>query len=64
MRRIWRDNGLSIVLGLLFVVFLAGQAWTGLQEYNSDQAEHGDAPVTLGAYLRTGHFWEVTAENW
>jgi hypothetical protein len=56
MRRIWRDNGLS--------VFLAGQAWTGLQEYNSDQAEHGDAPVTLGAYLRTGHFWEVTAENW
>jgi hypothetical protein len=65
MRRIFRDNGLSIVLFLgFFLTLLIGQTLTGHQEYNSDQQEHGQPPVTYLEYLGTGHFLEATAENW
>jgi hypothetical protein len=62
--RIWRDNGLSITLLILFLVFLAGQALTGQVEYNEQQRAHGESAIDLASYLRSGHFWEVTAENW
>jgi hypothetical protein len=62
--RFLRDNGLSITLLSLFLLFWVGQSLTGLHQYNEEQAEHGAPTVTLGAYLRTGHFIEATAENW
>jgi hypothetical protein len=62
--RVWRNNGLSITLLILFLVFMAGQTVTGLIEFNHEQLNHGEAAVTLGTYLRSGHFWEVTTENW
>jgi hypothetical protein len=65
MRRIFRDNGLSIVLFVgFFFTLLVGQTLTGHQEYNSDQEEHGRPGVTYLEYLGTGHFLEATAENW
>ncbi len=41
MRQIFRNNGLSIVLVSLFLIFWAGQSVAGHREYNSDQQEHG-----------------------
>jgi hypothetical protein len=38
--RVWRDNGLSITLLILFLVFLAGQVLTGQVEYN-EQRQRG-----------------------
>jgi hypothetical protein len=64
MRKTLRENGLSIVIALMFVAALAGQAASGRRAYNDEQREHGDEPVALGEYLRTGHFLEATAENW
>lgn len=64
MRRLLRENGLSIVLMLLFLVFWIGQSVAGHREYNSEQREHGQPEVAFGSYLRTAHFWEATAENW
>ena len=64
MKRFLRDNGLSIVTFLLFVVFLFATSLTGHREYNADQQEHGDAPVGYGEYIGTGHFLETTMENW
>ena len=64
MRRFLRDNGLSVVMLVLFVLALLGQIATGLHEYNGDQAEHGRPEVGLGGYLTTGHFVEATFENW
>jgi hypothetical protein len=64
MGRFLRDNGLSVVMLVLFVLALAGQMLTGHREYNSDQAEHGRPEVGLGEYLTTGHFVEATFENW
>ena len=64
MRRIFRENGLSIVLFALFLFSFAGQILTGFKEYNDAQQEHGQPTVTYGAYFKTGHFVEATFENW
>ena len=65
MRRIWRNNGLSIVmLGMFFVAFMFGQTYSGLFEKNEDRTLHGQAPHTLPEYLTSAHFAEATMENW
>lgn len=64
MPKFLRENGLSLVIALLFVGTLVGQVVSGHGAYNDDQRDHGEEPVTLGEYLRTGHFVEATAENW
>jgi hypothetical protein len=60
----FKRNGLSITLGALFLLFFAGQALTGWFDHNHDQLEHGRSPATFAAYLASGDFMEVTAENW
>ena len=64
MRRIFRENGLGIVLTSLFLIFWVGQSVVGFREHNNEQREHGQSEVAFGSYLRTAHFWEATAENW
>jgi hypothetical protein len=64
MRRILRDNGLSIVMFGLFIFSLAGQSITGLNEYNDDRKEHGQAAIGYAEYLGSGHFVEAVFENW
>ncbi|MBL8687741.1 MAG: hypothetical protein JNL04_01500, partial [Rhodospirillaceae bacterium] len=64
MRRFLRDNGLSLALLAFFLAFWVGQAIAGWQVFNDEQAVHGNAPVSLLAYLGTSHFLEATAENW
>jgi len=63
-RRFLWENGLTLTLMGLFLFSWIGQTLTGLRDYNSDQQEHGQPTASLGEYLATGHFWEVTAENW
>jgi hypothetical protein len=64
MRKLFRNHGLSIVLLIIFIGTMLGQTFTGLRDHNADQREHGKREATLGEYLRSGHFWEATAENW
>ena len=64
MRKILRENGLSIVLGLLFLLFLVGQAATGWYAFNEEQREHGQPTADLSHYLTSSHFLEATMENW
>jgi hypothetical protein len=64
MRRIWRNNGLSIVLFLCFLGTLWGQSVTGHRHHNQQQRDHGQPEVAYGAYLRSPAFLEATAENW
>jgi hypothetical protein len=59
-----RDRALTLLLMAMFLVCLAGQLITGLHEYNGTQAEHGQSPVAMTAYLMTGHPWEALFENW
>ena len=65
MRRLLRENGLSIVwLGLFFLTLIFGQSVVGHREYNSDQKDHGRPEVSYVEYIRSDHFVEATMENW
>lgn len=64
MRRLFRENGLSVVLVSLFLLFLIGQSVAGHRNHNREQREHGESGLEYGTYLRSSHFWEATAENW
>ena len=58
MKRVLRDNSLSLVLLVLFVLFLAGQAIAGWLHYNEEQQEHQQAAISFLEYLTTGAFGE------
>jgi hypothetical protein len=64
MKTFFKNNGLSITFFLLFVVSLIGQVITGLKEHNQEVVDQGGAPLTLAAYLVSGHFLQATFENW
>ena len=59
-----RDRALTLTLMAMFLLFLAAQLITGFAEYNSEQAQHGLAAVSITDYLGTGHPWEALFENW
>src|SRR5688572_22053739 len=64
MKLIFRNNGLSIVLVVLFLGCWWAQSLAGHKHYNEEQIEHGQAIVTYGEYLTGNHFLEATMENW
>ena len=64
MRKIFHENGLSIVFGGFFLLILVGQAAAGHYAYNEEQREHGQATVDFLNYLGSSHFLEATMENW
>jgi len=64
MRRVVRDNGLSITMFALFLVFLAAQSIAGYKTNNTDNQEHGQPPESYLQYLTSGAFVEATFENW
>jgi len=64
MKKILRNNGHSLVMFGLFILFIAGQAATGFYENNEDSFLHGKPNVSFGAYLGSSNFLEGVFENW
>ena len=65
VRRLLRDNSLSIVtLGMFLVLWLGGQAWAGHRSYNDEQRAHGEPAVSMAEYVTRAEFGEATFENW
>ena len=65
IRGFFRNHGLSVVvLGVLFLTFLAGQIVMGMHQNNEERGKRGEAALDLFQYLRSPHFVEATAENW
>lgn len=60
----WRNNGLSLTLIALMLASLVGQILTGHSVYNDELRDLGGAPLSLGAYLHSGHLLSATLENW
>ncbi|QRP48432.1 DUF6766 family protein [Amycolatopsis sp. FDAARGOS 1241] len=59
-----RNNGLSLAFGALFLLSLAGQAWSGLVDFNNQELARGTPPVGLLDYLTSSSFAVDVAENW
>ena len=63
-RRVWRDNGLSIVLVVSFLATWLGQVLAGWDVYNDERRDEGRSAVSITEYLASSHFGEATFENW
>jgi hypothetical protein len=59
-----RDNGLSLGFGLLFLLALIGQAFSGNAAVNHRLLADGGDPIGLGAYLVSSEFAVDVTENW
>jgi hypothetical protein len=64
VKRLWRENSLSIVVMAIFVACWIGQAVVGWRHDVDERRGHGEPAISLAAYLRSADFWEATAENW
>ena len=61
---VWRNNGLSITLFVLFLLTLAGQSVAGHRHHNEEQRDHDQPEIGYVEYLKSPAFVEATAENW
>ena len=64
MKTFFRNNGLSIVFFLFFLISLVAQAITGIKVYNEEQLELGGKQLTMSEYIVSPDFIEATFENW
>ena len=64
MKSFWRDNGLTIVLGAMFLVSVVGMVWSGHAAYNDELREHGRSAIGLLGYVESGDFISALFENW
>ena len=64
VRKIFHENGLTIVIAGIFLILLAGHSVAGFFTYNDDLRDHGQPPVPYTHYLTTGTFIESVTENW
>ncbi|MFA6276815.1 MAG: DUF6766 family protein [Pedobacter sp.] len=56
-------NSLTIVFTALFLITLAGQAFTGWHQNNTEMLELGADQLSFKTYLFSGHFISATFEN-
>lgn len=64
MKKFIKNNSLSLVFLLLFLISIVGQVIFGLEEHNRELLEKGAASLSLSEYLFSGHFLQSTFENW
>ena len=64
VRAAWRHNSLTIVFGLLLALFVAGQAVSGLAEYNESARTAGLQTISLLRYVTSSSFMVDLVENW
>src|SRR5215203_4872952 len=64
MSKFLRNNSLSLVFFVFFLVALVGQAISGLKEHNEEMQQEGGQVLGMGQYLFSGHFLQSTFENW
>jgi hypothetical protein len=63
--RLWLlSNSLLIVMTTIWLASWGIQSILGHVEYNDEQLDHQEAPVSWLAYIGTGDFWNRTFQNW
>lgn len=62
--RFFKNNGLTIVLLLLFAVSIVGHWLTGWHVALTEANRHGEPAISLGAYTSSAGFLASVFENW
>ncbi|MEN6372675.1 MAG: DUF6766 family protein [Armatimonadota bacterium] len=58
------ENSLSITLLLIFVLCFIFHAFSGVRNYNAEQAYFGQPPITIWKFFITSDFWFQSFQNW
>jgi hypothetical protein len=64
MAKLFKNNGLTIVLMLLFLVSILGQWISGWMVENENLARHGEETLSLATYAMAPEFISSVFENW
>jgi hypothetical protein len=64
IRRTLYENSLVLVMGTFWLGTWLAQSLTGVVQYNAEQLDHHEDPVSWASYITTAHFWENTLQNW
>ena len=64
LRRVARDNGLTLFFLGLFLAALAFQSLAGWQDVNNEQLRHQSPEISFGRYLVSSEFGVAMLENW
>jgi len=64
MGKFFKNNGLTVVLMLLFLGSLIGHWLTGVRFENEQLASHGEPPIGAIAFLSDPQFLSTVFENW
>jgi hypothetical protein len=64
MRRLLRENSLSLVFLGFFALAVAGQAFAGWHDFNDQATAHHESTIGLGRYLTSSSFGNALLENW
>jgi membrane protein implicated in regulation of membrane protease activity len=63
--RLWLySNSLLLVMGLIFFGSWFAQSVTGWSEYNAEQIQHEQPPLSWLQYVGSANFWQATLQNW
>jgi hypothetical protein len=58
------SNSLLLVMGAIWLGSWFAHSVTGWSEYNAQQIEHEDEPLSYLQYIGSADFWETTLQNW
>jgi hypothetical protein len=58
------ENSLAIAFFFLFLASWALHAVGGAKAFNEEQAQHGQAAVSVWRYITTAQFWFESMQNW
>jgi hypothetical protein len=64
VRRTLYENSLVLVMGTFWLGTWLAQSISGAAQYNAEQLDHLQHPLSWWQYIGTASFWENTLENW
>ena len=64
IRRTLYENSLVLVMGTFWLGTWLAQSITGAAQYNAEQLDHHQDPLSWSHYITTASFWENTLQNW
>jgi len=63
-RRVIYENSLLLAMTAIFFATWGGESLNNWRQFNREQLEHDESPISWGRYVLDPDFWERTLQNW